>query len=177
MEQLPDIKPNRLAVKLKPKAEKLVKQGHPWIFSDSIVKLSREGNSGDITILFDQRKDKAFAVGLYDPNSPIRIKVISTKPATPDAAFFQHKIDSAFAKRAPLLKTATDSYRLLFGENDGFPGLIADVYADVLVVKLYSAIWYPFLSIIFPQLLAISKAKTLVLRLSRSLEKNGGVWT
>ena len=30
--------------------------------------------------------------------------------------------------RTPLLKTMTNSYRLLFGENDGFPGLIADIY-------------------------------------------------
>lgn len=172
MQKLPNITPQRLAVKLKANAEKLVKQGHPWIFTDSIAKLNKEGKSGDIAILFDQRKDAVFAIGLYDPASPIRIKVISSKPAKPDAAFFEQKIDEAFAKRLTLLKSDTNSYRFIFGENDGFPGFIADVYADVLVVKLYSAIWYPYLHIIFPLLVEVSEAKTLVLRLSRGLQKS-----
>ncbi|MFT5863270.1 MAG: 23S rRNA (cytosine1962-C5)-methyltransferase [Flavobacteriales bacterium] len=172
MLKLPNITPNRLAVKLKANAEKLVKQGHPWIFTDSIVKLNKEGRAGDIAILFDQRKDAVFAVGLYDPASPIRIKVISSKPAKPDTSFFEQKIDEAFSKRRTLLKTDTNSYRLIFGENDGFPGFIADVYADVLVVKIYSAIWYPYLHLIFPLLIATSQAKTLVLRLSRGLQKS-----
>lgn len=172
MQKLPNITPQRLAVKLKANAEKLVKQGHPWIFTDSIAKLNKEGRSGDIAILFDQRKDAVFAVGLYDPASPIRIKVISSKPAKPDAAFFEQKINEAFSKRLTLLKTDTNSYRFIFGENDGFPGFIADVYADVLVVKIYSAIWYPYLHLIFPLLVETSQAKTLVLRLSRSLQKS-----
>ena len=71
-----------------------------------------------------------------------------------------------------LLKTNTNSYRLLFGENDGFPGLIADVYAEVLVVKIYSEIWLPYLQSILPSLQTTSKVKTVVVRLSRSLEQS-----
>lgn len=172
MIQFPHIKTQRLAIKLKPKAEKLVKQGHPWIFEDSIAKQNKEGKPGDIAILFDQRKDKVFAIGLYDPDSPIRIKVISAAPATPDAPFFKQKIDTAFSKRAELLATDTDSYRFIFGENDGFPGLIADVYKDVLVVKLYTGIWFPYLEMILPELVSISKVHTVVVRLSRNLQKS-----
>lgn len=171
MQKLPNITPNRLAVKLKANAEKLVKQGHPWVFTDSIAKLNKEGRAGDIAILFDQRKDAVFGVGLYDPASPIRIKIISNKPAKPDATFFKDRINTAFAKRSGLLETNTNSYRLIFGENDGFPGFIADVYADVLVVKLYAAIWYPYLHLILPILMEVSAAQTLVLRLSRGLQK------
>ena len=42
--------------------------------------------------------------------------------STIDSNFFFNKINEAYANRAPLLKTMTNSYRLLFGENDGFPG-------------------------------------------------------
>ncbi|GGG40214.1 rRNA (guanine-N2)-methyltransferase [Dokdonia pacifica] len=172
MIKFPHIKTQRLAIKLKATAEKLVKQGHPWIFEDSIAKQNKDGNTGDIAILFDQRKDKVFAIGLYDPDSPIRIKVISPVPATPDNAFFKEKIHVAFSKRNQLLKTDTDSYRLLFGENDGFPGLIADVYKDVLVVKFYTGIWFPYIEMILPELVAISKVATVVVRLSRNLQKS-----
>ena len=88
----PKISTQRIAIKLKVKAEKLVKQGHPWVFEDSIAKQNKEGNAGDIAILFDQRKDKVFAIGLYDPDSPIRIKMISETPIKPDTVFFKQKI-------------------------------------------------------------------------------------
>jgi 23S rRNA (cytosine1962-C5)-methyltransferase len=61
----------------------------------------------------------------------------------------------------------------LFGENDGFPGLIADAYAQVLVVKIYSEIWLPYLELIIPHLQKIATAKTVVVRLSRKLEQSG----
>jgi 23S rRNA (cytosine1962-C5)-methyltransferase len=60
----------------------------------------------------------------------------------------------------------------LFGENDGFPGLIADVYDTVLVVKLYSEIWLPFIKDILESLQQISNAKTIVIRLSRNLKNS-----
>ena len=169
---LPHIPTQRLAVKLKPAAEKLVKQGHPWVFSNSIHKINKAGRAGDLAILFDQRKDKVFGVGLYDPDSPIRIKVLSTQAAQINEAFFANNIARAFGLRKKLLETDTNSYRLIYGESDGFPGLIADVYAHVLVVKLYAAIWYPYLSKILPLLLDCCGAQVLVMRLSRLLVKD-----
>ena len=166
--------PKRLAVKLIAKGENYVQQGHPWVFSDSIVKINADANTGDLAIIFGKRANKMIGIGLYDALSPIRIKMIysSTKPVTIDAAFFYKKIEKAFQKRAPLLKTNTNSYRLLFGENDGFPSLIADIYNSVLVVKLYSEIWLPYLNTILESLVDVSKCKTVVIRLSRSLQSS-----
>lgn len=172
MIDLPTTSTKRLAIHLKPMAEKLVKQGHPWIFADSIAKINKEGASGDVAILFDNRRDKVFGVGLYDPDSPIRIKVLSAVPAHLNKDFFKSKIEKAQRLRKPLLETDTNSYRLIYGENDGFPGLIADVYANVMVVKLYASIWYPYLKDIFPDLLLFSGCDTMVLRLSRLLSKS-----
>jgi len=161
--------PKRLAVKLSNTAERLVKQGHPWIFSDSITKINKEGTTGDLAILFDVRNNQPYAIGLYDANSPIRIKVISFGKAAIDTNFFNENIKKAYKIRQPLLKTNTNSYRLIYGENDSFPSLIADVYNRVLVIKLYSGIWFPYFEMIYPHLLSISKTNILVLRLSRNL--------
>jgi 23S rRNA (cytosine1962-C5)-methyltransferase len=161
-----------LAVKLTTVGERSVRSGHPWIFTDSIEKINKEGSSGDIAIIFSHSKNKAIGVGLYDPDSPIRIKMLHHDGgAKLDTDFFLNKINKAFAIRVPLLATNTNSYRLIFGENDSFPGLIADVYNKVLVVKLYSAIWFPYLEIILKQLIEVSQVKTVVLRLSRSLQQ------
>lgn len=164
--------PISLAVKLKPAAEKIVKKGHPWIFSDSIEKINKEGKAGDIAILFDQRNNKVFGIGLYDPQSPIRIKMLhSGGPAKIDGKFFHQKIQNAFKIRKSLLETQTNAYRLIFGENDGMPGLIVDIYNNVGVIKLYSAIWFPYLDYLIPAIAEVSKTENLVLRLSRNLQK------
>lgn len=169
---LPHIEVQRLAVKLNPAAEKLVMQtAHPWVFSKNIEKINKSGKAGDIAILFRQKSNDVYGVGLYDPDSPIQIKMLHYYSGkTIDRSFFVEKINKAFALRASLLKTNTNSYRLLFGENDGFPGLIVDVYAKVMVVKLYSAIWFPFLKNILELLIAVSGCETVVLRLSRNLQ-------
>lgn len=166
--------PKRLAVKLNAKGEQFVIKNHPWVFSNNIIKVSENPKTGDLTIVFSKKKNKVIGLGLYDSHSPIRIKMLYSgqEKVEINAVFFQQKIDEAFKKRLPLLETNTNSYRFLFGENDGFPGLIADVYALVLVVKIYSEIWLPYLEEILPYLQEKSKTKTVVIRLSRSLEKS-----
>lgn len=163
--------PNRLAVKLRPAGERSVKQGHPWIFSESIDKINKEAKAGDLAILFDQRRNKPFAIGLYDPYSPIRIKVIHTEGAIKiDTRFFENKIRKAYKLRESLHSKNQNAYRLIFGENDGMPGFIVDIYNNVGVVKVYSAIWLPYLEILFPLITKIAKIEHLVLRWSRKLQ-------
>ncbi len=166
--------PKRLAVKLNAKGEQFVVKGHPWVFSNSIVKINDDAKTGDLAIIFSKNKNKVVGLGLYDADSPIRIKIIHNAETKVEvnSAFFHQKIEEAFKKRAELLQTNTNSYRLLFGENDGFPGLIADVYDSVLVVKLYSEIWLPYLEPILESLLQISNAETVVMRMSRNLQNS-----
>ncbi|MEL6836426.1 MAG: class I SAM-dependent rRNA methyltransferase [Bacteroidota bacterium] len=164
--------PARLAIRLKPAAERMVRKQHPWVFDASITKQNKEGKAGDLAIVFDQKKNKFLALGLYDPHSPIRIKLLQfNQGATIDTDWFEQRIRQAHDKRLPLLATATNSYRLLHGENDGLPGLIADVYAQVVVVKLYSLIWLPYLPMVLPIILQVTQSETLVLRLSRNVQK------
>ena len=168
--------PKVLAVKLSATGERSVRLKHPWIFTDSIKKINKTGNSGDIAIIFSHSKNKAIGVGLYDPDSPIRIKMIHFgSGATLNEEFFFQKIKNAFYVRAPLLETKTNSYRLLFGENDSFPGCIADVYDKVLVVKLYTTIWIPYFKLIMDSLISISGVQTVVIRLSRKLQSETNI--
>jgi 23S rRNA (cytosine1962-C5)-methyltransferase len=161
---------NKIAIKVKPSIEKIIRQGHPWLFEKGITKQSAEGKAGDFAVIFDNKKNKFLGIGLYDPFSVIRIKMLHANTSVQiNAEWFEMKIKTAYEKRLPLLQTDTNSYRLIYGENDGLPSLIADVYADVLVVKLYSLIWLPFLDILQEILLKVSNCNTLVLRLSRNV--------
>ena len=71
-----EIKPKNLAVKLNAKGEQSVVKGHPWVFSNSIVKINDDAKTGDLAIVFSKNKNKVIGIGLYDDKSPIRIKMI-----------------------------------------------------------------------------------------------------
>lgn len=175
MIKIPVYTPQTLAVKLTAVGERSLRSGHPWIFSESIEKINKDGVSGDVTIIFSHKKNKVIGVGLYDPDSPIRIKILHNRGgASLDSDFFSERIIKAYALRNELFETNTTAYRLLFGENDGFPGLIADVYAETLVVKLYSAIWFPYFETILKLLIEVSGCESVVLRLSRNVQRLKG---
>ena len=156
-------------------AQRALQQEHPWLYADAIERQSHEGQPGDLAVVFDHRR-RFLGVGLYDPTSPIRVRVLQHgQPATIDAAWFAQKIAAALARREPLHARAlpsaevqTTGYRLIHGENDGLPGLVLDRYGDTCVLKLYTTAWVAHLSHVLPALLEASAARRLVLRLSRT---------
>ena len=121
----------RLAVRVTRDAERQLRAGHPWVYDRSIVSTSHEGQPGDLAVVFD-RKRKFVAVGLWDPASPIRIKVLQHRtPATIDPDFWSSRLSEALAVRRPLAtEPSITGYRLVNGESDAFPGLVADRYGD-----------------------------------------------
>ncbi len=160
--------PQRLATTLTPQGERILRSGHPWLFDGAVAAVKGAGKAGDLAIIFDRKKDKFIGAGLYDPESPIRIRVLHQgSPVKIDAAWFNARIQAARKLRLPLLKKNTNGYRLIHGENDGLPGLVVDVYATVAVVKLYAPIWFPYLAELLPLIQRAAKAEAVVLRLAR----------
>lgn len=148
------------------------------MFDGSITSVSRDGAAGDLAVVFDD--DRRFvAIGLWDPTSPIRVRVLHHgRPTAIDADWFRACLAAAAARRAPLAATAgtpeaTTGYRLVHGENDGLPGLVIDRYGHIAVVKLYSAAWIPHLSVLVPLLLEVLPSRSVVLRLARHLRADG----
>ena len=169
---LPGRTPGRLAIKLNKQAESALRQGHPWIFEGSIIKQPQHGAMGDLAIVFSTRDNSVCGIGLFDPDSPIRIKLLHHGKGTPiDAAFFKRSLKTALEKRESLRTSNTNGIRLVYGESDGFPGLVVDQYAHVVVVKLYSGIWLPFIEDILQNLVELTQCDALVIRLGRKVEK------
>lgn len=163
----PDARP--LALRVAPAALRALRRGHPWLFDRGIRRQSREGAPGDVAVIFDEQGRFA-AAGLYDPLSPIRVRVMQHgSPASVGPQMFHERLAAAAARRAPLADEGTTGYRLVHGENDGLPGLVIDRYERTLVLKLYTAAWLPHLAALLPGLEAVQPHERLVLRLARSL--------
>ncbi len=146
-------------------------KGYPWVFDYQIQSPPNEGKSGDLGIIYNS-KNKFLAIGLYDPFSAIRLRILQHgSPREIDAAFFSERIKKAFALRSALPGKKTSGYRVINGENDRMPGMVLDRYEDTAVLKLYTSAWIPFLDTLLPVLEKYLPVQRCVLRLSRNVQK------
>ena len=168
----------RLRLRVTAAAESAIRGGHPWVFDASIREQNRPGQAGELAVIFD-RRDKFLALGLYDPLSPIRVRVLHHgKPAIADDPWWRARLQTALARRDGLFDAQTTGYRCLSGESDGWPGLVLDRYDTSFVLKLYSAAWLPRVGEVvgwlrdeLPKLLGAGEGGLrLVLRLSRNIQ-------
>jgi 23S rRNA (cytosine1962-C5)-methyltransferase len=167
----------RLRLRITAAAETIVRSGHPWLFADSIHELNRAGQTGELAVIYD-RKDKFLAVGLFDPDSPIRVRILHAgKPTTIDAVWWRARLAQTLVRREGLFDGQTTGYRLIHGESDGWPGLVADCYDKTLVLKLYTAAWLPRLEEILALLKETIPCERIVLRLSRNIQAAAERWS
>jgi 23S rRNA (cytosine1962-C5)-methyltransferase len=160
----------RLRLRITAAAETIVRSGHPWLFADSIHESNRAGQSGELAVIYD-RKDKFLAVGLFDPDSPIRVRILHAgKPQTIDSAWWNAHLEKSLAVRHDLFDAQTNGYRLIHGENDGWPGLVLDKYDSTLVLKIYTAAWLPRLDEVVSLFKEKIPCERIVLRLSRNIQ-------
>ena len=75
----------RLRLRVTPAAEAAIRSGHPWVYGDSVRVQNRPGVLGELAVIYDKR-DRFLAVGHYDPDSALRVRVLQAgKAATLEA--------------------------------------------------------------------------------------------
>lgn len=119
--------------------ERSVLHGHPWIFSGAIAQVIGDPQPGT-TVAVADASGTWLAHAAYSPVSQIRARIWSAQSSESiDGAFVEHRIAHAARARTPLLDDAHTGARLVHGEADGLPGLIADRYGEVIVMQLLAA--------------------------------------
>jgi len=120
---------------LKPGREKSLKRRHPWIFSGGIGRIEGNPQLGD-TIEVCSADGAFLAVAAYSPESQIRARVWDWTLRSIDPVFFEQRIAQAAVARHGF---DVSGVRLVHGESDGLPGVVADRFGDTVVVQLLSA--------------------------------------
>lgn len=163
-------KPKIVKIKISKKLQKKIRSGYPWVFYYQIQNRDISGALGDTGVIYDA-DNQFLAVGLYDPFSDIRLRVLQTKSqAELDNHFFQLQFKKALSIRESLSEQTT-GYRVLNGENDGFPGMVLDRYDSTGVLKLYTASWLPHLGKILPLIQESLHMERCILLLSRHVQR------
>jgi 23S rRNA (cytosine1962-C5)-methyltransferase len=121
---------------LKKGSAKPLYAGHPWVFASAVGKVSG-AEPGDSVRVVDERGN-CIGHALYSPMSAIAARLFTRGDVAIDEALICERIDAAWKLRRELLKLGgdTQAFRLINSEGDGLPGLVVDVYGDVLAVQI-----------------------------------------
>lgn len=123
-------------ITLKPKEELRIQQGHPWVFNNEIDRIEGTIQSGEIAYVYSSKKE-FLGKGFLNTSSKIFVRILSrNEDDVIDESFFEKIIKQSNQSRQDL--GYQNSYRVLFGEADGIPGLIVDKYGDYLSIQILS---------------------------------------
>ncbi|HRD54795.1 MAG TPA: class I SAM-dependent rRNA methyltransferase [Parachlamydiaceae bacterium] len=145
-------------VTLKAGKEKAIQNHHHWIFSGAIAHLP-EFSDGDILTVKD-KKGNALGSAYFNKRAKIIGRMVSFENEAP-LETIQQNIQKAILWRKTLFdKSKTTAFRLINAEGDSLPGLIADLYRNVLTIQIST--------------LGMEKLKPFILNcLKEELKKNG----
>ena len=119
--------------------ERSAERQHPWIFSGAIQKIEGRCEEGD-TVEVVNHAGKTLGFGHYQQGS-ITVRMLNFTDQYPDQEFYNQAMLSAWNLRKSLCFTnnaENQIFRLIHGEGDFLPGLIADYYHGNVVLQCHS---------------------------------------
>lgn len=125
---------------LKSQADRRLKLGHLWIFSNEVdvEKSPLKNFTMGQQALVTAHNGKPLGVALMNPNGLICGRVINRDENHPlNKSLLVHRIKQSLALRE--LAFNEPYYRLIYGDADLLPGLVVDRFGDYLVVQIAGA--------------------------------------
>lgn len=125
-------------IKLRKQADRKVRRGYLWIFSNEIeepaVKDLSPGGIYDVTDFTGEFLGVAYA----NPKSLIAARILSRKKTIIDESFIGARLQKALELRHPYCRDR-EAFRAFFGEADLLPGLVIDKYGPHVVIQSSTA--------------------------------------
>ena len=124
---------------LKSGRERSLNRFHLWVFSGAIKKMEGNPEDGDVVEVYSNNLEY-LATGHFQHGS-ITVRIFSFEQTDAGEEFWIRKFGKAIGYRKNLGffdDIETNVFRLIHGEGDGMPGLIADFYNGVIVIQAHS---------------------------------------
>lgn len=119
--------------------------GHPWIFAQGVGETQGTLEHGGEVEVLDAR-GHSLGRGFASKGSAIAIRLFTRNADEHfDRSFVEGRLRRALSRRAALglpdrrPDRETTGFRCFYGEGDGIPGLVLDLYDDVVVLQVGSA--------------------------------------
>jgi 23S rRNA (cytosine1962-C5)-methyltransferase len=162
---------DRIKIKVSKSLQGKIRKGFPWVHYYQLNNRKVSGKAGDLGVVYDS-DNRFLAIGLFDPFSDIRLRILQTRnPREIDETFFRERLQQSLELRSSLSSQKTTAYRMVNGENDGFPGMVVDRYNDILVIKVYTSAWFPYMKMLVGLLEEMAGPRQILLQLSRHVQR------
>ncbi|MGA2168881.1 MAG: class I SAM-dependent rRNA methyltransferase [Terracidiphilus sp.] len=135
------LKPPAFGALVNRRAADRLRGGHLWVYASDIesIEVPEPGPEGPPALLpVADRRGLLLGTALYSPSSQIALRLVS-REAIDETGWLEllaFRLRRAIARRRPLLDSQTNACRLCFSEADELPGLVADKYANLVILQL-----------------------------------------
>lgn len=154
-----------LTLRLKPKAERRLKSGHLWVYSNEvdIAKTPLQGMEAGAQAVVETHNGKALGTVILSPDQLICARLISRNPKQfLDGSLVVHRLKIALSLRESWYPHGC--YRWVYGDSDGLPGLVVDRFGDVAVVQISNLAMEQMKDAIVEAILKVIKPRAVVLK-------------
>lgn len=143
--------------------QKKLLQGHPWVYGNEIERVEGEATDGGLVTVVDFR-DRYMGTGVYNSRSLITVRLLTHRREEITDALIAGRVRAACdCRRFVMQREGNDSCRLIYGEADRLPGVIADRFGGVIVLQVLALGMERYTQVIADTLIACENPACLLL--------------
>ena len=155
--------------------QKKLLQGHPWVYGNEIERVEGEIEDGGLVTVVDFR-GRYMGTGFYNSKSLITVRLLTHRQEEITDELIASRVKAACDyRRFVMNRPGTDSCRLIYGEADRLPGVIADRFGGVIVLQVLALGMERFTQTIADALLACEKPDCLLLQNDDAIRHKEGM--
>ncbi len=143
--------------------QKKLFEGHPWVYRNEIETVDGDPGEGDPVDVVDFR-GRLIGRGFINLKSMIAVRLLTHRNEEITDETIRRRVKDAVAYRRYFERPDTNCTRLIFGEADLLPGVIADRFGEVVVLQTLAAGMQRYESQIADTLIDEVSPKSLILR-------------
>ncbi|WP_425147400.1 class I SAM-dependent rRNA methyltransferase [Deinococcus sp.] len=126
-----------MKVTIKAAAERRIRGRYPFGHRGDILDAEAGIGAGEVVDVYAQ-SGPFLGRGYFNPDGATPLRMLTTRREHIDEGFYRARIRGALARREGRI-VGTDALRVLHGEADGTPGIVADLFGTVLSVQFRNA--------------------------------------
>ena len=155
--------------------QKKLLQGHPWVYGNEIERVEGEIEDGGLVTVVDFR-GRYMGTGFYNSKSLITVRLLTHRQEEITDELIASRVKAACDyRRFVMNRPGTDSCRLIYGEADRLPGVIADRFGGAIVLQVLALGMERFTQTIADALLACEKPDCLLLQNDDAIRRKEGM--
>ena len=155
--------------------QKKLLQGHPWVYGNEIERVEGDIVDGELVTVVDFR-GRYMGTGFYNSRSLITVRLLTHRSEEITDELIAARVKAACDyRRFVMQRPGTDSCRLIYGEADRLPGVIADRFGDVIVLQVLALGMEKYTQVIADALVACENPKCLLLNNDDAIRRKEGM--